>query len=163
VLIGNTAKGQKLEKTLCVILENNMNTAKGTQLVNDFIQELKSQCGITISRTSISRNIFELSGKYNCLLYVKGRSEQPYRWGVTANVIERLQAQPKKWMVILLFDSHKKGYFLNSDDIKHYIKNVWPLGADGDYKPASGSYLSRNTALHSMKDFLKGIEINSAA
>ena len=88
-----------------------MNTAKGTQLVNDFIQELKSQCGITISRTSISRNIFELSGKYNCLLYVKGRSEQPYRWGVTANVIERLQAQPKKWMVILLFDSHKKGYF----------------------------------------------------
>jgi len=30
----------------------------------------------------------------------------------------------------------------NAKEIRHYIKNVWPLG-DGDYKPASGSYLAR--------------------
>ena len=138
-----------------------MNISKGTLLVRDFTQALKAQNSITISRTTISRNIFEFSGKGNCLLYVKGRSEHPYRWGVTANVIDRLQAQPKKWMVILLFESHEQGYLLNSKNVEHYIKNVWPKGDDGDYKPAPGSYLSRNTALHSMKDFIKEIEINS--
>lgn len=138
-----------------------MNTSKGMRLVRDFAQAFKAQNGIAINRTTISRNIFEYSGKGNCLLYVKGRAEHPYRWGVTANVIVRLQTQPKKWMVILLFESHEQGYLLNSKDVEHYIKNVWPLGADGDYKPAACSYLARNVALYSMKDFIKEIEINS--
>lgn len=141
--------------------EYNMNTPKGTILVQDFIQALNTQNGITINRSMISRNIFEFTSKGNCLLYIKGRAEHPYRWGVTANVIARLQAQLKNWMVILLFDSYEQGYLLNSKDVEHYIKKVWPLGTDGDYKPATGSYLSRNSVLHSIPAFIKEIEINN--
>lgn len=140
-----------------------MMSTKGARLVTNFTQALSIQSGIIVKRTTISRNVFEFNGKGNSLLYVKGRAEHPYRWGVTANVINRLQAQPKNWMVILLFESHEKGYLLNSRDIEYYIHKVWPLGKDGDYKPATGSYLSRNMALNSMQDFIKGIEMNSTA
>lgn len=139
-----------------------MNTSRGERLVSDFTQALNAQDGITVSRTTISRNIFAFNGKGNCLLYVKGRAEHPYRWGITANVIDRLHAQPKSWMVILLFESHEKGYLLNSKDVEHYIhQQVWPLGADGDYKPASGSYLSRNVAIYSIQDLINEIAMNS--
>lgn len=138
-----------------------MKISKGTQLVSDFVQALNTQNDIKMKRTNISRNIFEFNRNGNCLLYVKGRAEHPYRWGVTANVIQRLKAQPKSWMVILLFESYDQGYLLTSNDVEHYIQKVWPLGADGDYKPATGSYLARNTALHSIQEFIKAIEINS--
>lgn len=135
-----------------------MNTSKGTRLVYDFTKALNTHKGISVNRTAISRNLFEFKGRANCLVYVKGRSEQPYRWGITANVIDRLQAQQKKWYVILLFESSEKGYLLTSQDVEHYIQHVWPLGRDGDYKPATGSYLSRNTAFYSIKDFMAVIE-----
>jgi len=138
-----------------------MNISKGTQLVRDFVQALNAEKDIKISRTIISRNIFEFTGRGNCLFYVKGRAEHPYRWGVTANVIDRLKGQPKRWMVILLFESHEQGYLLTSKDVEHYIQNVWPLGADGDYKPATGSYLAKNIAFYSVHDFINAIEINS--
>jgi len=138
-----------------------MSISKGTQLVRDFVKALNAEKDIKIKQTIISRNIFEFNGKRNCLLYVKGRAEHPYRWGVTANVIDRLKAQPKSWMVILLFESHDQGYLLTSNDVEHYIQKVWPLGADGDYKPATGSYLARNTALYSIQDFINTIESNS--
>lgn len=138
-----------------------MNISKGAQLVRDFIKALNAENDIKVNQAIISRNIFEFSGKGNCLLYVKGRAEHPYRWGVTANVIDRLKAQPKNWTVILLFDSHKQGYLLNSKDVEYYIQKVWPLGADGDYKPAAGSYLAGNSALYSIHDFIKAIEMNS--
>jgi hypothetical protein len=135
-----------------------MNTSKGSQLVTDFAKALNTLEGISITSTSISRNVFEYKGTASCLLYVKGRAEQPYRWGVTANVIDRLKVQPRPWYVILLFECREKGYMLSSRDAEHYIQNVWPLGRDGDYKPATGSYLSRNTALHSIKEFIEKIE-----
>ena len=135
-----------------------MNTSKGTQLVRDFTIAVNSMQGVSLTRASISRNVFECKGNANCLLYIKGRAEHPYRWGVTANVIDRLKDQPKKWYVILLFESFEKGYLLSSRDVEHYIQNVWHLGRDGDYKPATGSYLSRSTELHSIKDFMRTIE-----
>lgn len=135
-----------------------MNTSKGSQLVSDFTKAFNALQGISLTHTSISRNVFEYKGNTNCLLYVKGRAERPYRWGVTANVIHRLKAQPKHWYVILLFECCEKGYMLSSQDIEHYIQSVWPLGRDGDYKPATGSYLSRNTTLHSITDFIEKIE-----
>ena len=134
-----------------------MNTSKGTRLVYDFTKALNTLKGISLNRTAISRNVFEFKGHAKCLLYVKGRAEQPYRWGVTANVIERLQAQQKTWYVILLFESFERGYLLTSQDVEHYVQHVWPLGRDGDYKPAPGSYLSRNTAFYLIKDFIEVI------
>jgi len=74
-----------------------MNISKGTQLVSDFVQALTTQKNIKIKQTLISRNIFEFNSNGNCLLYVKGRAAHPYRWGVTANVIDRLNAQPLKF------------------------------------------------------------------
>jgi hypothetical protein len=73
---------------------------------------------------SMSRNVFACKGKVNCLLYIKGRAEQPYRSGVTANVTDRLKVQPKNWYVILLFECCEKGYLLSSRDVEHYIQYV---------------------------------------
>ncbi len=135
-----------------------MSTAKGTQIVSRFIQALNARNGISVLLTPISRNVFEYRGHSNILLYVKGRGQEPYRWGVTANVIHRLQRESKRWVVILLFESPEKGYLLTSKDTAHYIDNVWPLGADGDYKPASGNYLANNAPLYSIEAFVDEIE-----
>jgi hypothetical protein len=135
-----------------------MNTSGGTYLVNRFVQALNER-GIKVVRTSISRNVFEFNGRSNSLLYIKGRSEQPLRWGVTANVIERLQSQTKPWAVILLFESYERGYFLSQQDVNYYIRDTWPLARDGDYKPSPGSYLSGNPPLYSIQDLIDSIEI----
>ncbi len=148
--------GVRGDSVAAIIREDTiMNTSKGVRLVNDFTKSLNAIEDVSVNDTHISRNVFEFKGHANCLLYIKGRSEQPYRWGVTANVIDRLQAQPQKWFVILLFSSHETGYLLNSQDVKYYIQSVWPRGRDGDYKPATGSYLFRNSALHTIKDFME--------
>jgi len=135
-----------------------MNILKGTQLVYDFIKALNTYKGIRVNRSVISRNVFEFHCQVNCLLYVKGRAEKPYRWGVTANVVDRLQAKKLRWYVILLFESFEKGYLLTSNDVEHYIQHVWPLGADGDYKPANGSYLSRSSPIYGIQAFVDAIE-----
>lgn len=132
-----------------------MGITKGIKIVNDFVYALNALNGITINQTIISRNVFELKSTVNYLLYIKGRAAQPYRWGITANVVDKLKSQHKNWCVILLFDSCNKGYLLTPQDVEFYIQNVWPLGRDGDYKPATGSYLSMNVALHSINEIIK--------
>lgn len=134
-----------------------MNTAKGTDLVKGFIAALNGRTGAKVVWTSISQNVFEYTGHRSLLLYVKGRAEQPLRWGVTANVIQRLQSQAKPWAVVLLFESHDRGYFLTQNDVEGYIRNVWPLAKDGDYKPATGSYLSGKQPLYSIDGFMDAI------
>ena len=91
-------------------------------------------------------------------MYVKARSAHPIRWGVTKNVIDRLKNQNLPWYVILLFLSHESGYLLSMDDANYYIKNVWPLGADGDYKPSEGSYLSRNRPSNSLLSVMEELK-----
>ena len=134
-----------------------MNTARGTGLVKGFIQVLNKQTGVKLTRTPISQNVFEYTGHANMLLYVKGRAEEPLRWGVTANVIQRLQSQAKPWFVILLFESHDQGYLLTQNEVEYCIRNIWALGRDGDYKPSSGSYLSRKQPFHSIQGFIDAI------
>jgi hypothetical protein len=94
--------------------------------------------------------VFEVDYGKKCLLYVKARSAQHIRWGVTANVISRLKDQTLPWWVVLLYFTHESGYLLTAGDVSYYIKNVWPLGADGDYKPSEGTYLGRNNPFNSM-------------
>jgi hypothetical protein len=80
------------------------------------------------------------------------------RWGVTKNVIDRLKNQNLPWYVILLFLSHESGYLLSMGDVNYYIKNVWPLGADGDYKLSEGNYLSRNRTSNSLISGIKELK-----
>ena len=122
----------------------------GIKIVSEFIQNITQISNVTATRTPISKNVFKIAGSKNCLLYVKSRSAYPLRWGVTANVIKRLTEQDIPWFVVLLFISHKIGYLLSSNDVAYYCKSVWPLGADGDYKPAEGSYLSKNVPFSSI-------------
>lgn len=135
-----------------------MNITRGTDLVKGFIGALNGRTGIKAIRTSISQNVFEYTGRTNLLLYVKGRAEQPLRWGVTANVVQRLRSQAKPWAVILLFESYDRGYFLTQNDVENYIRNTWPLAKDGDYKPSPGSYLSGRQPFYSMQGFIDTIE-----
>jgi len=138
-----------------------MNTSRGTHLVSSFVHALNEHTGVKTVRTSISHNVFEYIGHGNSLLYIKGRAEQPLRWGVTANVIQALQSQTKPWAVILLFECYNRGYFLPQKDVERYIRHVWPLAKDGDYKPSPGSYLSGKLPLNSMQEFMDCIEMKT--
>lgn len=127
-------------------------------MVKQFILILNSRNGVSVTETTISQNVFEYRGRNTVLLYVKGRARAPYRWGVTANVVERLSGAVLPWIIILLFDTHEKGYVLSSRDTERYMGGVWPLAADGDYKPAAGSYLSYNSPLLSIDAIIEEIE-----
>lgn len=127
------------------------------QIVADFISALGRTPGLSISRSRVSQNVWQVDGSTQCLLYIKGRGEVPYRWGVTSNVVERLKREQQKWFTVLLYESESTGYLLSSADVLYYIKNVWPLAGDGDYKPASGTYLSRNMPFHSYNEFLRAL------
>jgi hypothetical protein len=132
-----------------------MSTLNGNKIVTDFVQSLNERDGFKVNRTSISRNVFELSGSINCLLYVKAIAHFPYKWGVTANVVNELKRQTIPWIVVLLFESHEQGYLLSSPDVEYYILNIWPIGRDGDYKPAAaGSYLAKNRPFSRIDEFL---------
>jgi hypothetical protein len=129
------------------------------QIITDFKNEISNRQGFNLAQrrlTPRNRSVYELSGKINCLLSLHFRSARPYRWGVTANIIDKLKTQNKPWGVVLFFESHNTGYLLSSADVLHYIDNeIWPLADDGDYKPAApGSYLARNKPFNSIDDFL---------
>lgn len=127
----------------------------GAQIVADFAAALSRASGLTVTRGGASRNVWQVEGDAQCLLYIKGRGEAPYNWGVTAKVVERLQGKKQQWFTVLLFESKDSGYLLSSADVLYYIKHVWPLAADGDYKPATGTYLSHNVPFHSFEEFLR--------
>ena len=126
--------------------------ATGSQIVTDFVSTLGKTPGVTVTHSDISQNVFEVDGRFSCLLYVKGRGEVPYTWGVTANVVERLKQQKQRWFTVLLYESRNTGYFLPSADVTHYMmEKVWPLALDGDYKRQLAlTLLATNRWLHSM-------------
>lgn len=126
----------------------------GVQIVLDFVSSLRETAGISIIHSQISKNVWQVDEPVRCLLYVKGRSKAPYRWGVTANVIKRLNCQERKWFVVLLYESSNSGYCLPSSDVLYYIDGIWPLARDGDYKPAPGNYLSGKVPFKSFNEFL---------
>ncbi len=126
----------------------------GAQIVSSFVAELRKR-GLTVTGSGLSQNVWKVTGmarsrRLDCLVYVKGRGEPPLRWGVTANVVDRLKGQSFPWSVILLHESKDTGYFLSSAEVLRCIRSVWPLGADGDYKPGAGSYLSGATSFSSV-------------
>ncbi len=107
----------------------------------------------------ISRNIIELSGSINCLIYYKVRSERPYRWGVTANRIDELKHSGMKWVLVLLYGLPNTGYLITIEDVNRYL-SIWPLGNDGDYKIGPGSYLKFNKSFNSFSEFLNSLLSN---
>ena len=127
----------------------------GARIVTDFVAAVDVSGHYKITRTSLSQNVFQISGDADVLIYVKGRAEEPYTWGVTANVITRLEQQEKKWFVVLLYESKNTGYFLPASDVLEYMQTTWPLGADGDYKPATGGYLRNHQPFFSFATFLE--------
>lgn len=105
----------------------------------------------------MSRNIIELSGSMNCLIYFKVRSEKPYRWGVTKNRIDELNQSDMKWVLVLLYESPNTGYLITARDLNHRYLSIWPRGSDGDYKVAPGSSLQFNIPFHSFSGFLNSL------
>jgi len=131
-------------------------------IITDFINEISKRPGFKLTQrrlTPKNRSVYELSGKINCLLSLHFISARPYRWGVTANVVDKLKKQDKSWGVVLFFESHSTGYLLSSADVLHYINNsIWPLAGDGDYKPAApGSYLAKNAPFYSIDEFVSNL------
>ena len=113
----------------------------------------------------MSRNIIELSRSINCLIYFKvisKKSYNSYKWGVTANRIDELKQSDMKWVLVLLYESASTGYFITAEDVNRYLSlSIWPLGRDGDYKVATGSYLQFNKKpFQSFSEFLNSL-VNS--
>ena len=134
------------------------------QISNNFIlllqeagQASEFMCNIwNESLRGFSRNIIELSGSINCLLYFKVRSSYPYRWGVTANRIIELNKSGKKWYLVLLYESTDTGYLITSEEVSRYL-SIWALGRDGDYKVGPGKYLKFNDPFQLFSEFLTSL------
>ena len=107
----------------------------------------------------MSNNILDLSGSIDCLVYIKVRSERPYRWGITANRLNELKQSGKEWVIVLLYETPKTGYLLTSNDVNRYL-SIWPLGSDGDYKVGPGSYLQFNRPFDSFNELLSSLPKN---
>ena len=135
-----------------------------SQIQSEFISQLRKagenngfRCQFWYQGTRrMSRNIVELSGSINCLIYFKVRSEAPYRWGVTANRIEELEQSTGKWVIVLLYESPNTGYLITAENVNRYL-SIWPLGGDGDYKIATGSYLQFNGPFHSFTELINSL------
>ena len=108
-----------------------------------------------------SDNIIELRGVSSLFLYIKTRSEEPYTWGITKSRLDNFHMRNDLYAIILLAGSSEKGYFLTKSDIIYYVKEIWPLGKDGDYKVKPGKYLERNRILSSLEDFLELLTVLS--
>jgi hypothetical protein len=135
-----------------------MHNSDRRKLVSGFVIRLNQTEGLTaIRQPSYSPNVFEISGLVNCLVYLRSRTESPYRWGVNSNVLQSLQHQGEKWILLLLFDTHEQGYFLTPEEVNYYVQYIWPLGRDGDYKPAAGTYLSRSSTFSNIEGFLSRV------
>lgn len=120
---------------------------------NDLVKIL--DCEI---KQSLSRQVFELTGSFNCLLYVKTRKHKRTNWGITASVINRLKDQSKTWLVVLLSSNQNNGYVLNEKDIDYYISKFWDLRKDGDYK--TSTTLNKEKWFNSLGEFVIFMEKN---
>lgn len=139
-----------------------MDHDRGNKIVSDFIELVGKYPGLKIKSTLFSPNVYEVDGLFNCLLYVKARSEDPLRWGVRASIVQNLRRQNKPWYVLLLYVKPQTGYLFSPSAVIHYIDNkVWPIGKDGDYKPAATHlYSDKSIHIHSFEELLKQIHVN---
>ena len=128
-------------------------------LLEEIGKEKSFRCQIYETKTRKTNKIIELAGQINCLLYLKIRSEKPYRWGVTESRIEELRTSSKKWFIVLLFETPNNGYLLTSQHVERYLtEGLWPRGRDknkNEYKISPGKALQYNKPFHSFRDLIK--------
>ncbi|MGD1047019.1 MAG: hypothetical protein ABR936_17080 [Bacteroidota bacterium] len=139
-----------------------MDHDRGNEIVSDFVELVGKYPDLKIKKSFYSPNVYEIDGLFNCLLYVKARSEDPLRWGVRAKVVQNLRRQNKPWYVLLLYIKPQTGYLFPSTAVIHYIDNkVWPIGKDGDYKPAATRlYSDKSIHIHTLEELLKQIHLS---
>ena len=115
----------------------------GNQIVKELIEHLSKVPDITVTRSSISRwrRVFQLSGKLNGFIYLNAIGHYPYRWGITKNTVDKIEAQKTSWCVILLYESNQTGYVISAEEYhKRVAQNLWPFH-QGDYKLTDGKSL----------------------
>lgn len=115
----------------------------GNQIVKEFVQKLSSFNGINLKKSNLSRmgRVYELSGKIDCLLYIKAIAHPPHHWGITKHTVEKIETISVPWFIILLYDSPETGYVISSSEYYKKIRDhIWP-DAQGDYKISEGKSL----------------------
>ena len=131
-------------------------------LLEEIGKEKDFRCQKYESKRRWTKNIIELNGSLNCLLYFKIRSGKPFRWAATKSRIEELQASGEKWFIVLLFETPNNGYLLTSKDVERYIdEGLWPLGRDwknkNEYKISIVKSLQYNRPFHTSEDFINSL------
>lgn len=124
-------------------------------ITDKFLGQLHRQFNLTATKTTISRNIYELTGSKNAIFYIKVRAGgHPITWGITLNKIEELKKH-SNWYVILLYSSFDNSYILSAKDIEYYSQ-YWPV-AQGEYKVNPGN-ISRHNPFQTMDNLFKQIK-----
>jgi hypothetical protein len=128
------------------------------------IERAGAEHGFSVNGHEQSKSFLVLSGRRNCVVYFKVRSQKPYKWGVTKNQLEWLKGSGLDWKLVLLYESPGTGYLLTAADVERHIgDSIWPLGKDGDYKPASGTYLQFYEAFNSFDEFVNLLLASAAS
>ncbi len=115
----------------------------GDSLVEGLKESLSGFQATEVEYSNISKNkrVFQLKGKLNGFIYVKTRTQYPYRWGITKTTVDNIKTKGKPWCVILLYESPNKGYVISPKDYDERTQSkLWPY-AQGDYKISSGKSL----------------------
>ena len=115
---------------------------KGNQIVKELFDRLSSVQNLSVTYSPISGRgkVFELHGRFNGLIFVKGIGHSPHRWGITKNIVESTELKKNPWCVILLHDTAHTGYIISSTEYHNRIKGLWPQ-SQGDWKITEGRSL----------------------
>ena len=88
----------------------------------------------------------------NSLFYVLTRnSNKNQNWGVTENLIQKLQEQSKKWFLVLLSETPLPNFILTANNVNQIIENKKWKVSNGNYKTTTLS-LSDNYKFSSIND-----------
>jgi len=128
---------------------------KGDTIVKELVKELSVFPDITVTPSSTSRmqKVFQLDGRVEGLIYIKGIGAYPHRWGITENTVRAIESQGKPWCVILLHDSKDTGYVISSKEYHGRAKELWPWH-QGDYKITDGKSLVNIPHFSSVEELL---------
>jgi len=123
------------------------------------------RCGLSVWRAELkrrgrrsTRNILQLTGVVDLLLYVKIRSSPPGFWGLAKSRIADLESSACPWAMALLVGSTGAGYLVPSEEVARRIQSGdWRLASDGDYRVSEGRTLDVSLRFGSFTELAQSV------
>ena len=98
------------------------------------------------------QSLYEIkSGVKTFYVYIKVSTTKEGFWGLTKNLIDKLNIEGKKYKVVLLKGDENTAYILSSNEIKLLVPKL-PLSRDGYYKLTETNPLLTSTIITSFEE-----------